>query len=172
MHRMLRLAAGALLGALLAGALAPAVAQEPWRALRALSRVALEISLVPDHPLVSVEDLERRVEEALRQGQPAPMPDPKSPDRLHVTISVRSYNASELRGFYLPFSGNYGIGAVRLAVERPAVVRGLAAPVTAVVWQSERQAKASWDRSGREILALVDELVGLFLEDYARAVSP
>jgi hypothetical protein len=137
-----------------------------------MPRAALEISMDPDHPLVSVEDLERRVEDALRQNRPPLAFDPTSQDRLHITIAVRSYNASELRGFYLPFSGDYGIGPVRLSVERPATIRGLSAPVPAVVWQAFRQAKAPWHRSGREILALVDELVAELLEDYSRAAGP
>jgi hypothetical protein len=169
--------AGPLLVSALAGFFlalaAPAVsAQEAWRVLRGMPRVALAISMDPDHPLVSVEDLERRAEDALRQNRPALAIDPASPDRLHILIGVRSVNASELRGFYLPFSGDYGIGPVRLSIERPATIRGFLAPVPVVVWQAFRQVKAPWHRSGREVLALVDDLVADFLEDYSRAAAP
>src|SRR5262249_46644798 len=54
----------------------------------------------------------------------APAPDSKSPDRLRLVIAVREVSGNELRGFYLPMSGTYGIGSVRLTVERQVVVVG------------------------------------------------
>jgi len=82
---------------------------------------------------------------------------------------VRSYSSSELRGFYLPLSQTYGIGPVRLAVERPAAIAGLPAPVPAIVWQAERLAKGPWRASAAEILALTDAVLASFLADYRRA---
>ena len=51
---------------------APAVAQAPAAGLGALPRVALEVTVSPDHPGVPAEDLARRLEAALRAGGPAP----------------------------------------------------------------------------------------------------
>jgi hypothetical protein len=81
-------------------------------------------------------------------------------------------SATELRGFYLPFSGWYGLGSVRLAVERAVTVPGVAGPVRAVVWQAERPVQTSWQRSGAAIVTLVDALAVGFLEDYRRTVGP
>ena len=72
---------------------------------------------------------------------------------------------------HLPLSQDYGIGPIRLAVERPAAISGLPSPVWATVWQTERQAKGPWRSSASEILELADEVVGSFLADYRRAVG-
>ena len=93
------------------------------------------------------------------------------PERLHLTVGVRAYSSSELRGFYLPLSQSYGIGPVRLVLERPAQVVGLGAPIAAPVWQAERQAKSVWRNSATEILELTDEVVAAFLMDYRRALG-
>ncbi len=145
---------------------------ERWDALQNLPRVAVEITVSPSHPDLAVEELRRRVEEALQRGQPAPAIEPASADRLHVTVAVRSYSSSELRGYYLPLSQEYGIGPVRLSVERVAVIPGLRTPIAASVWQSERQAKGTWRNSAAEILELIDEVVASFLADYRRATGP
>ncbi len=116
--------------------------------------------------------MRRRAEAALRERPPAPALDSASPDRLRLTVAVRPYGASELRGFWLPFSGTYGIGPVRLAVERLVAVPGLPLPVPAVVWQAERQAKGPWRKAATEIVTLLDDLVAAFLADYRRANAP
>lgn len=146
--------------------------EESVRALQGLRRVALEITFSPAHPGVPVEDLQNRLEEILRASAPAPALDPRSPDRLRLTVSVRAYSTSELRGFYLPLSATYGIGPVRLSVERLVTLPGVAAPLRAVVWQTERPARGPWRTSATEILGLVDDLAEAFLEDYRRALSP
>jgi hypothetical protein len=84
-------------------------------------------------------------------------------------IAVRSYSTTDLRGFYLPLSQVYGIGPVRLVVERVGVIPALPMPVAAQVWQTERLAKGPWRNSPTEILELVDEVVASFLGDYGRA---
>jgi len=150
---------------------APAAGAERWEALQALPRVAVEVTLSPEHPDVAPAEVQRRVEEALRRTQPAPLIDPASEDRLHLTAGVRSYSSSELRGFPLPFSGTYGIGPVRLALRRPAAVAGLPNPLLATVWQAERQAKGPWRNSASEILELADEVVAAFLAAYPRAAG-
>ena len=151
---------------------APAAAQAPAAGLGALPRVALEAVVSPDHPGVAAEDLARRLETALRAGGPAPAVAPGSAGVLRLTVSVSRVSATELRGFYLPFSGWYGLGSVRLAVERTVTVQGVAGPVRAVVWQAERPVQTSWQRSGAAIVTLVEALAAGFLEDYRRAVGP
>jgi hypothetical protein len=145
---------------------ASALAAEPPRGLAGLPRVALDIVLAPHHPGPVPDDLEQRILDALRQSRPAPVVDPASADRLILVVAVRPVNASELRGFWLPFSGTYGIGMVRLAVERAVTVRGLSGPIPAVVWQAERQVNGPWHRAPADIVALLDELLTAFLEDY------
>jgi hypothetical protein len=149
----------------------PAPAAERWEALQALPRVTVEITFSPTHPDLTPEQVRPRLEEALRRAPPAPAVDPASADRLRLTISVRSYSTSDLRGFYLPLSQAYGIGPVHLSLERPAVISGLPTPVSATVWQAERQARRPWRSSATEILDLADEVVASFLRDYRRALG-
>jgi hypothetical protein len=153
------------LSASLAAALAAAPAAAQSRAaLQGLRRVAIEITMAPDHPLLDPAALEQRLEELVLASPGAPRLDPQSADRIRLTVSVRQYTGSDLRGFYLPFSGVYGIGGVRLSVERQASIAGLAAPIPVVVWQEERTARAAWHRSAAEIMGLVEELVGALAE--------
>ena len=169
-------AAGSLLAGLsiilsLVAALPHAMAFERWEALQGVQRVSVDVTVSPLHPDLVIEEVRRRVEEALRRGQPAPIVETASPERLHLTVGVRAYSSSELRGFYLPLSQSYGIGPVRLVLERPAQVVGLGAPIAAQVWQAERQAKGAWRNSAAEILELTDEVVAAFLMDYRRALG-
>ncbi|MGH7321452.1 MAG: hypothetical protein ACRELA_17750 [Candidatus Rokuibacteriota bacterium] len=166
-----RLMAAWLGGALLLGVGSGPATADSWRALQALPRVALEVDLAGP-PGLAADEVRRRAEAALREHPPAPALDPASPDRLRLTVAVRAHGASELRGFWLPFSGTYGIGPVRLAVQRRVAVPGLPLPVAAVVWQSERQAAGPWRKAAREIGTLLDDLVTAFLADYRRANPP
>jgi hypothetical protein len=138
-----------------------------WPGLRGVKRVAVEVVFAPDHPQLAPEVMEKRLEDALLASAVAPKPDPRSTDRLRLVVAVRQVTSSDLRGYYLPFSGYYGVGLVRLAVERQMIVPG-AAPSTAVpaiVWQVDRQALGPWRRSREEIMALVDDLVATLIED-------
>jgi len=153
------------------GLAAVTAAAERWDGLHGLTRVAVEVTFSPNHPDLSADEVKKRVAEALRRTQPAPAVDPASSDRLHLTVAVRSYSSSDLRGYYLPLSQAYGIGPVRLAVERPATIAGLPAPVPAQIWQTERQAKGPWRSSATEILEVTDEVVASFLADYRRALG-
>ena len=148
-----------------------ALSAERWESLQALPRLALQVTVSPNHHDLSTEDIRRRLEEALHRVESAPSIDPASADRLHLVVAVRSYSSSELRGYYLPLSQAYGIGPVRLIVERPAQITGLAAPVPVLVWWTERQAKGPWKKSAAEIMELVDEVVTSFLADYRRALG-
>jgi hypothetical protein len=144
-------------------------AAEPWIGLSSVSRVAVEVVLDPAHPQVTREELEHRVAQVLRAGAPGLSVDPRGSDVLRLTVSVRRVSSAKLRGFYLPFSGAYGLGTVRLAVERRVTVPGLADPVPAIVWQREQLAQAGWRQSGTEVRAHLEGLLGAFLEDYRRA---
>ena len=166
-----RVLAWATAAALLLAPLSPVAAAERWEGLQSLPRVAIEITFSPNHPDLTPEELRRRIEEALRRAQPAPVLDQASADRLRLTVSIRSYSTSDLRGFYLPLSQEYGIGPVRLSAERPAAISGLSSPVWATVWQTERQAKGPWRTSATEILELCDEVAAAFLADYRRALG-
>jgi len=171
---------GPAAGSLLAGlsvvlslvAIAPlARSGERWEGLQGVQRVAVDVTVSPNHPDLVTEEVRRRIEEGLRRSQPAPLVETASADRLHLTVGVRAYSSSELRGFYLPLSQAYGIGPVRLVLERPAQVSGIGAPIAAQVWQAERQAKGMWRNSAAEILELTDEVVAAFLVDYRRALG-
>jgi hypothetical protein len=163
-------AAVALGGAALSLAV-PAHAQG-WAGLQAMPKVALEISMAQELPGLGIDTVEIRLEQAFRETRPAPAMERTSVDRLQLSVSVWPVSSSELRGYYLPFSGQYAIGGVRLAVIRPARIGARPVPVPAVVWQAERQVRGPWRTSGQEVLALIDELLGEFLEDYSKVGSP
>ena len=158
-----------LLLALLLGMLAAGAARvdAAWPGLRGVKRVAIEVVFSPDHPQLAPEVVEKRLEDALLASPAAPKPDPRSTDRLRLVVAVRQVTSSDLRGYYLPWSGYYGVGTVRLAVERQMVVPGSppAAAVPAIVWQVDRQALGPWRRSRDEIMALIDDLVATLIED-------
>ena len=148
-------------------------ADESVRGLQGLRRVAVEIAFSPAHPGVPTDDVQGRIEDVLRGSLPsAPIIDARSADRLRLTISVREVSGNDLRGFYLPFSGAYGIGLVRLAMERPVTLPGVSTPVRAIVWQAERHARADWRHSANEILEIAQDLAEIFVEDYRRALAP
>lgn len=168
-----RAAAALCLALVGASATAAEAVEESVRGLQGLRRVAVEIAFSPAHAGVPADDAQSRIEDVLRGSLPtAPTLDARSPDKLRLTISVREVSSSELRGFYLPFSGSYGIGLVRLAMERMATVPGPQTPVRAVVWQVERHTRASWRASADEILGIAEDLAELFVEDYRRALGP
>ena len=138
-----------------------------WPGLRGVKRVAIEVVFAPDHPQLAPEVVEKRIEDALLANPAAPRPDPRSTDRLRLVVSVRQVTSSDLRGYYLPLSGHYGVGMVRLAVERQMIMPG--APPTptvpSIVWQVDRHALGPWRRSREEIMALIDDLVATLIDD-------
>ena len=146
-------------------------AQDSARGLRGLARVALDVSLAPD--VVDLRDeIEQGMEQALREQSPAPVLVREGTDKLRLVVTVQAKNAGELRGFWLPFSGIYAIGYVRLEVERTLALPGptqSAAPVPAIVWQADRLVSAPWRRAEPEIRDAVEKLLAVFLEDYRRA---
>jgi len=140
--------------------------------LGALHRLALEVVVTPDHPGVAAPELAGRLDAVLRAGPPALAVDPGSSDTLRLTVSIHQVSATELRGFYLPFSGRYGLGFVRLAVERAVAVPGVVAPVRAIVWQAERPVRVPWHRAAAAVAPLADALIAEFLEECRRASGP
>jgi hypothetical protein len=141
----------------------PVVAAE-LAGLARLRQVSVHVDV--DHPLagMTVEDLSARLLEALaRAGSSLSVAD-GAVDRIRLLVAVRPTSATELRGFWLPFSGTYGVGAVRLAVERVVTLPGTTRAFPAVVWQTERVVGAPWHLTDREIVRLLDEMVAELLE--------
>jgi hypothetical protein len=166
--------ATALLAALLASLAAlsaPAHAQS-WQGLQGLAKVALEIGVARELPGLGIDTVEIHLEQRLHESQPAPAIERGSEERLQLELAVHQVSSSELRGFYLPFSGDYAIGSVRLAVVRPVRIGGREAPVPAITWHAERQVRGPWASSGRVVLALVDDMLDELLQDYRRAAGP
>jgi hypothetical protein len=118
------------------------------------------------HPLeaMTARELTGRLAAGLRAADPPLVIDDGAPDRLRLTISVRPMGATTLRGFWLPFSGTYGIGALRLGVERMVSFPGLPRAFPALVWQTERTVGSSWRETNRQIVRLIDEMVAELLE--------
>lgn len=159
------------LPALLAGsvlALVVAVAPATAGVLDAVTRIAVSVEM--EHPLqgTAPEALEGRLAGFVASLTPAVTLDAASPDRLRLTVTVRPHSSSALRGYYLPFSGTYAIGTVRLGVERTVHFPGSAPrTVPAIVWQRERAVATRWEAAGAEVDSAVAEL----LEDLRTAVS-
>ena len=141
---------------------------EPTPGLAGLTTIGVDVELDPSQTSLSTGELTRRIESRLRTAAPALTLDAASSSRLRFTVAVRPYNATALRGFWLPFSGTYGIGPVRLSVQRAAVMTGVSTPVLASVWQAERQAAGPWRESPGEIVRLLDETLSDFLDAYHR----
>jgi hypothetical protein len=150
---------------------APLVGQakaEPAPALAGLTTLGVDVELDPSQESLSSAELAHRIEARLRAAAPTLTLDRASPARLRLTVRVRPYNATALRGFWLPFSGTYGIGPVRLSVERTAAVAGMSSPILASVWHAERQAAGPWRESPAEIFKLLDQALSDFLDAYHR----
>jgi hypothetical protein len=120
------------------------------------AHVAIEIEHPP--PATTVEGLRSRLVAALCGGNPAETIRSGVGDRIRLTVSVRPVSATTLRGFWLPFSGVYGVGTLRLAVERMVTVPGVERPVPAVVWQAERVVAGPWRTADQEIARSLDEM--------------
>jgi hypothetical protein len=127
-------------------------------------RVSVLVDL--EHPIdpVSVEDLVARVEETLRGAEPPLAIYETATDRIRLIVSVGPVSATILRGFWLPLSGTYGIGSVRLAVERLVTLPGAPHKLTATVWQTDRRVAGPWRTIGPETMHVVEELLAELLE--------
>jgi hypothetical protein len=156
-------ALAALLVALVMMAASPTSADERG-SLAALRQVSLSVEVA--HPLRTTRagDLTVHLARVLRTANPPLTVHDGLADRIRLTISVRPMSATELRGFWLPFSGIYGIGTVRLGVERSVDVPGEPHPLPVVVWRTERIVGSAWQVTDRQVLRLVDEMVAELLE--------
>jgi hypothetical protein len=132
--------------------------------LTGLRRVSLAVDL--QHPIdtLSVEDLLARLEDGLRQAEPAMSVHESATDRLRLVVSVRPVSGSTLRGFWLPFSGTYGIGPVMLELERLVSLPGAPRPFPAIAWQGERTAAGPWRTAGAEVMRLTVALIAEWLD--------
>jgi hypothetical protein len=131
--------------------------------LDGVTRVAVSIDLRQPIDGVSADELERRVATFIAKLEPSLSLDESSGDRLKMTITVRSYSSSELRGFPLPFSGTYAIGTARLTLYRDVkIVGGPPRIISASVWERERQiaTRASYAREAvdRAVEDLLNDL--------------
>ena len=150
----------AVVAVLVVGAALGTSAAASAQGLAGLRRVSLAIDLQYPIDTLSVEDLLGKLEEGLRQTEPAMSVNESAADRLRLTIAVRPLSATALRGYWLPFSGTYGIGPVILELERMVTVPGSTAPFPAIVWQAERIASGPWRTAPVEVMRLLDELIG------------
>jgi hypothetical protein len=163
-------AALAVLG-LLGGGAVDARAEERAPGLRDLRRVTVDVSL-PGDLAGAGPDIAERVDRTLRAPPPVLARDGTSADTLRVVATVRAESATRLRGFWLPFSGTYAVGSVRLEVERPMRLPGATAagaPVPAIVWRRDRVVASPWPRAAAEIGAAVEELTRALLQECRRA---
>lgn len=161
--RYSRSVVAALLVALLMMAASPTRADDPG-SLAALRRVSLGVEVA--HPLhtMTAADLTAHIVSVLRSANPPLTVHDGLDDRIRLTISVRSVSATELRGFWLPFSGIYGIGTVRLSVERMVEISREPRPVPALVWRTERIVGSAWRVTDGHIVRLVDEMFAELLQ--------
>ena len=135
---------------------ASAAAEAPGDVLRLAVVVDLE------HPVsgADADDLGRSLAAFVAARGPAVALDAASPDRLRLTVSVRPYSSTALRGFFLPFSGTYAIGPVRLSLERTVALPGRTSDTfTAIVWQREQVVATRWSTAGPAIGVAVQNLL-------------
>lgn len=148
-----------VLAALLVASAVPAAAESA--SLAGLRQVAVAVDLERPLEATTATELGARLVDALRRIEISVTDG--AADRVRLRVFVYPMSATTLRGFWLPFSGTYGVGGVRLAVER--VVTHPAAPhaFPAVVWQTERAVGAPWRGRDQAIARLLDEMVGELL---------
>ena len=121
-------------------------------------RVQVGVEIVHPLPGTAAEDMGARLVAALCGGDAAATIRSGVADRLRLTVSVHPVSATTLRGFWLPFSGTYGIGTLRLGVERMVTVPGVPRPVPALVWHTERPVGGPWHATEQQIVRLLHEM--------------
>lgn len=162
-HERARVPAAALLAALVVIGVGPVTADER-ASLIGLRHVSLRVEIAHPLPAMTADDLTAHLVVALREAdRPLTIQDGVA-DRIRLTVSVRPMNATTLRGFWLPFSGTYGIGTLRLAVERMVRLPGVPRPDPGIMWQAERTVGGSWRMTDRQIVRLLDEMATELLE--------
>jgi hypothetical protein len=124
--------------------------------------VRIGVSVDMEQPLegVAADALQQRLAASVPDLAPGLTVDAASTDRLRLTVSVRPYSSTALRGFYLPFSATYAIGTVRLGVERAVQLPERAATtVPAIVWQRQRVVATRWAEAGTAVHGAMVDLV-------------
>jgi hypothetical protein len=126
----------------------------------------VDVSVDLEYPLdvMTAADLVARLMDGLNRAEPPFTVSDRATDHIRLTVAVRPMSATALRGFWLPFSGTYAVGAVRLGVERAVTLPGVPRPFPAVVWQTERVVGAPFHASEREIVRVLDEMVAELLD--------
>ena len=157
-------ARGDLIPAVFAAALLAVVVSASAEGLTGVRGVSLSVEL--QHPLdaLSVEGLLARLEDGVSRAEPPIRVRDDAPNRLRLVVSIRPVSATVLRGFWLPFSGTYAIGAVALEMERRVTAPGIPHSFPAIVWREERAAAGPWPTVDVEIMRLTDELIAKWLE--------
>lgn len=151
----------------------PTWGEDP-RPLVGLDRVAIEVQMGQDAADLNLqaEELGILVRTGLRERIPRLAVDPSARDRIRLSVQVRLVSSSELRGFYLPFSQDYGIGPVRLEVSREVAIAGVDGILRAPVWHAEQlvmgPSHGTWVDVQEAVTRLLDELA----RDHQRARRP
>jgi hypothetical protein len=140
-----------------------AAAEEPGKP-PPLRQVRLGVEVTHPLPAMTTEDLATHLVLALQAADPAITVQEHAVDRIQLAVSVHPMNATTLRGFWLPFSGTYGIGTLRLTVERRVTVSGVSRPVPATLWQAERPVGGPWKTTDTQIVRLLHEMVADLVE--------
>jgi fatty acid desaturase len=156
-----RALAGVVVAVLVTLAVPPATAHTPG--LTGLRQVAVVVEIEQPLEATSKAALGARLVAALRRSDPAIVVADGAADRVLFRVFVHPMSATALRGFWLPFSGTYGVGGVRLAVERVVTREDAPRAFPAVVWQTERVVAAPWRSTDEEIARLLDEMVAALL---------
>jgi len=163
-RRRLRTPAALVGGAwlLVAAASSPAAARAP--AFDALVRLRVTVDLAQPVDGLAAERLRARLTEALQRAAPPIVSADEAVDRLRLRVALGPRSATDLRGFWLPFSGTYAIGVVALTLERPVIVTASGSSTTAIVWREDRAIAVPWRRAAAEVTRVTDTLLGAFLE--------
>ena len=161
LYRALKTGVGCVLASLVVGS--PSLAAAEPIGLAGLGQVAVVVDMERPLEATTSADLGARLASALRRRDPPIVVSDGAADRVRLRVFVHPMSATTLRGFWLPFSGTYGVGGVRLGVERMVTHAQASRAFPAVVWQTERAVGAPWRATDEEIARLVDEMVAELL---------
>jgi hypothetical protein len=129
--------------------------------LHGLARVRVSVDVARAVDGLAADALHARLVAALRRAAPPLAVDADAADRRHLRVALEPRSATQLRGFWLPFSGTYAIGLVTLAVERPVVVSDR--PTPAAVWRDERVVAVPWRAAAAEAHRATDAMLDALL---------
>jgi hypothetical protein len=131
--------------------------------LARLGAVGLDVEIDPALETISADDLAARLVDGLRRADPPFTVAESAADRIRLIVAVRPVSATTLRGFWLPFSGTYAVGAVELGVVRKVVLPGAPGASPAVVWQARRVVSVPLRLAGQEVARLADDMLAELL---------